>query len=251
ERLAEAAATPADAALIIVEGGDFGPRDGLRKLAEAHPAIAAVPCYGDEGRGLARIIADSLSQEGLTASPDARAWLETHLGADRAVTRQEIAKLALYAGDQTSLTLADVAATIGDAAALSMDDAGLALSAGDAAALDRALQRLWHEGAAPISLLRATARHLDRLHKARIAVDRGMAAEQAIAGLRPPVFFRHRDALRRHLRWWPASAFPAAISRLLETERLCKRSGAAQALLADRALLSLCVQARQRARRAT
>jgi DNA polymerase-3 subunit delta len=253
ERLAEAAPEPADAALIVVESGDLSPRDTLRKLAESDAAMAAVPCYADEGRGLARVIADSLAQEGITASPDARAFLETHLGSDRAVTRQEIAKLALYVGaDATAsrtVSLADVAAVIGDATTLSMDDAGLALTAGDAVALDRALMRLWHDGAAPISVLRASGRHLDRVHKVRIAVDRGMDTEQALSGLRPPVFFRHRDTLRRHLSWWPANAFPGAMARLLETERLTKRAGSDQALLAGRALLSLCVQARRRARR--
>ena len=48
----------------------------------------------------AAFVRSLLAEHGLEAEPDALAYLQTHLGGDRAVTRAEIAKLALYLADQ-------------------------------------------------------------------------------------------------------------------------------------------------------
>ena len=43
-------------AFVILEAGDLGPRDKLRKLFEAADGGAAIPCYQDEGQGLETVI---------------------------------------------------------------------------------------------------------------------------------------------------------------------------------------------------
>ena len=84
--------------LIVVEAGDLGPRSSLRRLFEGAENAAAVPCYGDDRDGVRRLITESLAAGGLTPSAEALAYLVDSLGADRAVTRGELAKLSLYMG---------------------------------------------------------------------------------------------------------------------------------------------------------
>ena len=85
-------------ALVVLEGAALAPRSRLRALVEAAPDAAAIGCYPEEGRALDETIRAALTEAGVTAEPEALHWLAGRLGADRAATRQELAKLALYAG---------------------------------------------------------------------------------------------------------------------------------------------------------
>src|SRR3546814_5524773 len=77
-----------------------------------------------------------------------------------------------------------VEACVGDSALLSLDDVALAAGAGNLPALERALDRSLKEGNAPVSVLRAVARHLQRVH----AVVGGQGSvDEAMRRLRPPV----------------------------------------------------------------
>src|SRR4029077_16878473 len=109
----------------------------------------------------------------IAASRDALDFLAEHLGEDRMLTRAELEKLTLYAGDGGRIGLDDVRAVIADSAALSLDDAVLAAAEGDAAALDRALAGVFQEGESPVTVIRALLRHLQRLHLLALQVARG------------------------------------------------------------------------------
>ncbi len=103
---------------------------------------------------------------------------------------QELEKLALYVGPGGRVDLDAAMACVGDLAGLSLDDALFAATEGDVALADRALELAMAEGAAPVGVLRAGLMHLQRLHRARLAMDDGLSAADAAKAARPPVFFR-------------------------------------------------------------
>ena len=92
----------------------------------------------------------TLTQAGVTIDRDALSWLSAQLGADRAATRPELEKLALYAGPGGRVDLDAAMACVGDLSGLSLDDALFAATAGDVAMTDRALELAIAEGAAPV-----------------------------------------------------------------------------------------------------
>jgi DNA polymerase-3 subunit delta len=232
-------AGPAPAALVIVEAGDLGPRSSLRLLFERAESGAALPCYRDEGGSLATLIDGTLKAAGLSATAEARSQLIDSLGGDRGVSRAELDKLVLYkGGDRGQVTLDDVLACIGDSAAGSLDDVAFAVGDGDSAALDRALDRGIQDGANPVGLLRAVARHFLRLHQAGVALAGG-DADRAVKALRPPVHFRQVDRFARQLKRWNSAGLSGAIDRLLEAEMACKRTGAPAEALMRRACLEI------------
>ncbi len=164
--------------LVIIEAGNLGPRSSLRKLFQKAGNRASIGCYEDDSRGLMAVINETLGRHGLRATPDALSFLAQNLGSDRLVTRNELEKLALYAGGKTSakgnggsgaggaVTLDDAMACIGDSAAMSLDSIAYAAASGDPRALDRAFERALLEGTSPIGILRAVGRHLQKLHLA-------------------------------------------------------------------------------------
>ena len=110
-------------------------------------------------------------------------------------------------------------------------------AAGDADGLNRALAQ--EDRLEPIGLLRATAHHLQRLHRVKAEIAGGRPAREAIQGLRPPVFFRAIDEFARQLRLWREDALEDGLLCLTRAEIACKQTGAPQAALATRAMLRI------------
>jgi DNA polymerase-3 subunit delta len=242
-------------ALVVIEAGELGPGSSLRRLLEGTRNGAAIACYRDEGRDLGALVDRVLAEHDLSIEPDARAYLVEHLGADRGVTRSELAKLALYCDEPARdppapyrITLGTVAAVIGDSAALELDDLVHATTLGATGQVERCLDRLLGEGQAPVRLLRALANHLARLHQLARRIEHGEALEQVLERARPPIHFRRRSSFQAELRRWPAAAAAGALRDLLAAEIGCKTTGWPAAALCRRAALGLCLQARAAAR---
>ncbi len=227
-------------ALVVLEADELGTSSSLRKLAERSPAVAVIACYREEGRDLGRSIRALLGEAGLEPEPDALAYLEGHLGADREVTRRELEKLALYVGPGGKrVRLGDAAAVVGDSAALAMDDVTFGWIGGDRVRLERNLDRLLGEGMAPIAIIRASASLVVRLLRLQAEVERGSSPQAAVDGARPPVFFRAKPQYVGALGAWPAARLAGALAVLQEAEIRCKSAGAPEALLCRHALSEL------------
>lgn len=228
-------------ALVVVEAGELAPRSALRRLFEGAKTAAAVACYLDDAEGVAGIVRETLAARGLGVSAEAVAFLTENLGGDRAVTRGELEKLALYMGAGGGTVGIDEArAVVGDSAQISLEEVALAAASGDARALERAVARAVAEGVGAVGLLRAAGRHLQRLHLAAGLVARGRPPAEAMKAMRPPVFFRHQKAFADQLRLWTGPALATALGWLTEAEIACKETGTPETLVSSEALARIC-----------
>jgi DNA polymerase-3 subunit delta len=243
------ATAPGDG-FVVIEAGDLPGRSALRKLFESIGNAAAVPCYLDSGRDLADVVRATLGAHRVEVTPDALAYLVENLGGDRQVTRSELEKLALHVGDGGKVGLAEAAASVGDTAALTIEDAIYAAADGDPAALDRALSRGFQEGEAPVSVLRAAQRHIHRLQLCRGRIESGQSAEDAMRSLRPPLFFKLQDRFAGQLRRWTPAALARAVSLLTQAELDAKTTVYPQETICRAALLDLARLAHAGRRRA-
>lgn len=240
---ANAVRAAAGCALIVAEAGDLPKRSSLRRLFENARDAVAIACYADEGASLAALIAATLAAEGMTATPEALATLTGLLGADRALSRSELAKLVLYRGAPGEIGLEDVLAVVGDASAIPLDAVTFAACGGDTAALDRALAVALAEGLQPVSILRAVAQHLIRLLRAGELTAAGRSPREAMAALRPPVLFRREAAFARQLRAWSRLRLARALDLVTAAEFSCKTTGSPAPLICGRALMQIAAAA--------
>src|ERR1043166_6133365 len=136
---------PVDA-WVVLTAGDLRRDSPLLKLLDPHPRAAVIRCFADAERDLDRLIDEEMKAAGLTIAPDAKRALRDQIGSDRRLSRSEVAKLALYAAGQATVTLDDVRAASGDVGAFEIDEVLAAITAGDGGALDRAYRRLLAAG---------------------------------------------------------------------------------------------------------
>ena len=191
------------AATLIVEGGNLKPDDAMRALFEKSPNAAAVACYADEAADLDTLVRDVLKSHGLAIADDARELLVARLGADRALSRNEVEKLALYASGQPLIEIADVEAVVGDAAEMTLDRIPSATASGDAARAVLECDRWAASGESPQAVVLALQRHFQRLHRIRAALDQGRPLDDAVRALRPP----RASAVRAGALWCRQSSF--------------------------------------------
>jgi DNA polymerase-3 subunit delta len=237
-------ADPAGDALVVLQAGELSTRSSLRKVFESAELGAALACYRDDQRNLSAVITEMLADHGLTATPEAMAYLSANLGGDRQLTRRELEKLILYKGGSGgAIDLEDAVACVGDSAALTLDDLALAVAGGDLAGLERTLLRSLEAGSTPVAILRAAARHFQRLHIAAGSIATGLSPGDAARRLRPPVFWKTVDRFTAQCTAWSSRPLARALDRLLQAEAACKETGAPAEAIAARALLEIAANA--------
>ena len=240
---------PPGDSVTVVEAGELTARSSLRRAFEEAASAVAIPCYADGRRELEELVRDVLGARRIAIDNDAMAYLVGHLGGDRLASRRELEKLALFAGDGGRVGLADATQSVGDSAAMTIDDIVYAAAEGDAAALERALMRAFLEGEMPVSVLRALMRHFQRLHLVQSRIAAGSGDEDALRSLRPPLFFKLQDRFKRQLRLWPQARAAQALALLTQAEINAKTTGLPAEAICRDALLRIARGAAPRAQR--
>ena len=232
---------PAGDALIVVEAGELTARSSLRVAFEDSKIAAAIGCYADDQRVLQGLADDMVKEAGKKIAPEAMAYLLDNLGADRMITRGEIAKLLLYKGDDASpISLEDCEAVIGDSSTLFLDDAAFAAFGGDFTLLTDALTRCEGAGESPVAILRVAQKHGQKLHLAAASREAGNSMDPKRLG----VHWTRTAGFERQTRQWSSDRLMRALEILTDAELLAKSTGMPAAAACGDALLRIARAAR-------
>lgn len=212
--------------LILYTTEPLGAASKLRLWAERSAEVAAIALYKDEGAGLEQFIRDSLRGYGLRAGNEVLRYLAAQLSGDRQIILNELEKLSLYVGDeQEEITFEQAAAVVGENNDQSFDQLNAAIAGGDVATLCRLSDRLQLEGNHGLLLVRSAMRYFSRLETIALKRAEGQSIDAVIEGLRPPVFFKAKPALKSHATRWDANSCATALMKLHMLELDSKRHG--------------------------
>ena len=222
-------------AVLVVTADSLSAGSKLRKLFEGHDAAIALPFYPAEGSALADEVAATVVALGAPLlDTDARRGLTAALdGVQHGEAMRFAEVLALHSGGDP-LTEEAIALCAPPAAEADFEAGIQAVTQGRARDLPGLFDRFEAQGASLPGLIRVLSLYMARLHRAQAMMeDGGLDAQAAMNKLRPPVFWKIRDAFAAQLRAWPRAAVESALSQLsaLESEL---RSGKP---LPDRALI--------------
>ena len=114
-----------------------------------------------------------------------------------------------------------------------------AVFGGDVEAADRLFHDLVRGGEDAGRLLGIVHQQAMRLAEFRLAIDRGVQAEQVVKQARPPVFFRRQRLVLNQLRAWSLTDLVTAGSTLSANVLAARQNAALAQAIAGRSLLSL------------
>lgn len=206
---------PPDTSFLIIEAGDIKKGTGLRKIAEPSRNIAVIPCYADDARALNALIDTELASENLKITADARHRLMEFIGGDRIASRNEIRKLALYCRGTTTIEENDVLAIIGDASAISADDAVDAILKGDKNAFFHATQKISTSKTPIFLVLQSCLKQFQLIDQMRAEMDeKKLQAGQVMQTLGRHIHFKRKPIIERALRNWRPEALAREMNKI-------------------------------------
>lgn len=206
---------------LIIEAGDLKKSDRLRKLFETEKTLAAIACYHDKRADLNQLIEEISNRNKLTISSEARDYLSARLGADRALSRGELEKLAIYAASEGEITISHIDDILTDMSEITLDNIIAATLKGETTKAVHEWRRASAEGTAPTAVFLMLLRQLEKLYHAATEVARGVTIHAVAKAQRPPLYFERRDNFVIALNLWREDDLAKAITR---TEQIMARS---------------------------
>jgi len=241
------AGMPAGSSTLIIEAGDLKKGAALRKAAESSSQAVAIPCYSDDGRALQTLIDQELSAEGLRISPAARQRLVETIGGDRLASRNEVRKLALYCQGKDLIEEQDVEDIVGDASAISTDDAIDAILKGDRDSFMHAIQKIVSSKTPVFLVLQGCMRQFQLLELMRAEMDEKRApAAQAMATLGRHLHFRRKPIVENALKTWTGAAIRRETQRLQAAILQSRQRPALEDTIAMQTMLATVLQSGRR-----
>jgi DNA polymerase-3 subunit delta len=238
--------TPLKDCRIVIEAGELRPESPLRKACERAKTAVAIGCYPDGERDLSKLIDDELRIADLRIAADARATLMALLGGDRQASRNELRKLTLYAHGKGEVTLDDVMAVVADASELKLDPIVDGAFAGRADLVEGEFAKAMVAGTYPGVIISAAQRQAAWLHKSALAIAEGTPLSAVLDGGFPRLHFSRKGAVETALRHFNAARLAAVIDQLATAALDMRKQPAIAAAIAQRALLSVAVNARRK-----
>ncbi len=236
-----------DAASIIVEAGDLKKGSALRKTVEAARTAVAIPCYADDGRALNALIDNELSAEGLGITPAARQALVALIGGDRIASRNEIRKLALYCRGMETVDDHHVTEIIGDASAITVDDAVDAILSGNSTNFLHAMQKITSSKTSVFLVLQACLRQFQLLDTMRAEMDeKRVPPAQIMQTQGRHLHFRRKPIIEQALKSWSADAITRETKRLQAAILQTRQRQILEDSIAMQTLLSTTLQSARR-----
>jgi DNA polymerase III subunit delta len=238
------AAPPGTDCRVIIETGDLKKSAPLRTLCEKSSIAAALPCYADGPRDLARLIDDEMRRAGIAITPAARDLLVSLIGGDRRASRSEIEKLVLYALGQKRIDVPDVMAVVTDATNPVMDSLIDAAFAGVASDVEVNFAKVQLSGTAASTIAGALVRQAAALHLSRLAVEGGTSSDDVLK--RQGVHFSRTRAVSAALQAWTSRRLERLIAQLGDISLEVRRNSRLAYPIMERTLLMIARAARSR-----
>ncbi|WP_105426406.1 DNA polymerase III subunit delta [Neorhizobium tomejilense] len=234
---------PAPANILIVEAGDLKKGSGLRKIAEPSRSIAVIPCYADDIKALNSLIDSELGSEGLRISPGARQRLLELLGGDRVASRNEIRKLALYCRGTGMVEEAQIDEIIGDASAVSADEAVDAILGGNLPALHRAIQKIVSSKTPVFLVLQSCLKQFQLLDLMKAEMEeKKLQTSQVMMTLGRHIHFKRKPIIEKALRTWSSPALARETERLQAAILMSRQRQSLEPNIAFHTLMATAIQ---------
>lgn len=229
--------SPSTCLLLLSSQGKYD-KKSVTSAVEAHGAVTRF--YALLDREIADWIEGWARTRGLAIHRDAAQFLWQTLGNDLQKIGNELEKVLISIKEKKAITFDDVKTVVGDFREYSSFDLAAALGRKDREKSFLILSRLIQEGEAPVGLLGSIAWNFRRIMQVKALEAAGMASNEAMKKLRPPVIFHQADSFKSQVKSYTPDELREVFAVLLSTDKTLKSSGLNGRLVLERMILMLC-----------
>jgi DNA polymerase III subunit delta len=230
---------PAEQHFMVITAGELSPKSSLRSLFEKEKHVAALPCYKEAGQSVAQLVRHKFDTAGIKYTSEIIAFLSAQLGGDRMVAESELEKILLFCRGDSQIEMDTLRQLTASSLDIELDAICHAFAGGNIPFLMQQLDSALLSGVQPIVILRAIDRLLTRIEALVLAMLEGKSSEQALASLRPPVFFKDKPRFQAYAKRWDRKRLAYAKHQLMRLDVHVKRHHEVDDLMLKDGLLRL------------
>ena len=168
------------------------------------------------------------------------------LGGDRQASRNELKKLALYAHGEGEVTLDHVMAVVADASEMKIDPIVDGAFAGKPDLVETEFAKAMVAGTYPGMIISAAQRQAAWLHKTALAAAEGTPVSTLLDSGFPRLHFSRKGNVETALRNFSVTRLVSIIELLATAALDMRKQAPLAAVIAQRTLLSIAVNAKRR-----
>jgi DNA polymerase III subunit delta len=226
--------------VVLPLPGVLAKNSPLVKLVTDAPAGLVVRFYADNARDLAAYVQRVVAAAGVKIEPSALSTLVAGLGADREIAARELDKLLLYVQPSTTITLADVQASLSGAPKVDVFALADAVGSRNPAHTDTLLALMLAEGEDLEGAFNAVLRHLRLVGQGQALLAAGEAEGTVLTKLGKGGVPNDAKALfLQHVKTYPAGRLKTLPQYTFSTLATARRYGPTAPLTLARAVLAL------------
>lgn len=211
---------------IVIKAGDLTTSSKLRKLAESRDDILSAPCYIDDQANLTNLVREKLNEKSYNYPHDLPQYIASFFSGNRLLLKVELDKLFIYLGDTKDINVDDIENIICSSKEESYQAITNSVASKDWVNTEKEIKRHIKHGVYPVIIIRALINYFSRLLAIKAQMDEGVNLQIAINNLRPPVFFKQKTLMTRHITFWHLKEIQSFLQLLERLEILFKSENA-------------------------
>ena len=211
-------------AKIIIKSSNLEKKSKLRNLFEKEKNVICTPVYEDDTRSLNLIINNFLTNYKLSLSQEIKNILIERSNGDRINLKNELSKLKNLSITKKKLSIEDVLKLSNLAENYSVFELSDNYLAKNSKKVSNILNENNYSSDDCILIIRTILNKSKRLLKIRNEVDNNKNIDQVISTIRPPMFWKEKEIVKKQAQSWSTNEVKELIFRINELETLVKKN---------------------------
>ena len=211
-------------AKIIIKSSNLEKKSKLRNLFEKEKNVICTPVYEDDSRSLNFIINNFLKDYKLSLSQEIKNILIERSNGDRINLKNELSKLKNLSITKKKLSIEDVLKLSNLAENYSVFELSDNYLAKNSKKVSNILNENNYSSDDCILIIRTILNKSKRLLKIRNEVDNNKNIDQVISTIKPPIFWKEKDIVKKQAQSWSTSEVKDIIFKINDLEALVKKN---------------------------
>ena len=209
---------------IIIKSSSLEKKSKLRNLFEKESQLICTPVYEDDVRALNNVIQNFLKVNSFSLSQEIKNILIERSKGDRINLKNELAKLKNLSLSKSKLSIDDVNKLSNLAENYSVFELSDNYLAKNSKKVSNILNENNYSSEDCILIIRTILNKCKRLLKIRNEIDNNTNIDQAISSLKPPIFWKEKDIVKRQAQSWSTDEVKEIIFKINDLETLVKKN---------------------------